>query len=206
MWETGFNPWVGKLPWRREWLPTAVFLREEFHEHRSLVRYSLWSLKELDMTECLKQSVWVSDWQGVNLWWLILCVNLTRLEGAQIIWSDIVLGVSIGCFWVKLTFEMVDWGKVDCLLYSGWVSSISWGLSRTKRLREQKGRGNFLPAWLRLSWDINFFFFSPAFKCWTETLARPGSQACGNSDWNCIMGSSGSPALLTVDLRIYQLL
>ena len=22
----GFNPWVGKIPWRREWLPTAVFL------------------------------------------------------------------------------------------------------------------------------------------------------------------------------------
>ena len=159
MWETGFNPWVGKIPWRREWLPTAVFLRGEFHEHRSLVGNSLWSLKELDMTECLKQSVWVSNWQGVNLWWLILCVNLTRLEGAQIIWSDIVLGMSIGCFWVKLTFEMVDWDKVDCLLYSGWVLSNQLKAWVEQRLREQKGRGNFLPAWLPLSWDINFFFF-----------------------------------------------
>ena len=26
MWETRFNPWVGKIPWRREWLPTPVFL------------------------------------------------------------------------------------------------------------------------------------------------------------------------------------
>ena len=25
-----FNPWVGKIPWRREWLPTPVFLPEEF--------------------------------------------------------------------------------------------------------------------------------------------------------------------------------
>ena len=22
--ETGFDPWVGKIPWRREWLPTLV--------------------------------------------------------------------------------------------------------------------------------------------------------------------------------------
>ena len=26
--ETQFNPWVGKIPWRREWLPTLVFLLE----------------------------------------------------------------------------------------------------------------------------------------------------------------------------------
>ena len=27
----GFNPWVGKIPWRREWQPTPVFLPGEFH-------------------------------------------------------------------------------------------------------------------------------------------------------------------------------
>ena len=32
----GFNPWVGKIPWRREWLPTPIFLPREFHEQRSL--------------------------------------------------------------------------------------------------------------------------------------------------------------------------
>ena len=31
MWETWFNPWVGKTPWRREMLPTPVFWPEEFH-------------------------------------------------------------------------------------------------------------------------------------------------------------------------------
>ena len=25
------NPWVGKIPWRREWLHTSVFLRGEIH-------------------------------------------------------------------------------------------------------------------------------------------------------------------------------
>ena len=28
MQETGFDPWVRKIPWRREWLPTPVFLQE----------------------------------------------------------------------------------------------------------------------------------------------------------------------------------
>ena len=27
----GFNPWVGTMPWRREWLPTPVFLSREIH-------------------------------------------------------------------------------------------------------------------------------------------------------------------------------
>ena len=26
VWETGFNPWVGKIPWRREWLSIPIFL------------------------------------------------------------------------------------------------------------------------------------------------------------------------------------
>ena len=33
----GFDPWVGKIPWRREWPPTPVFLPGESHGQRSLV-------------------------------------------------------------------------------------------------------------------------------------------------------------------------
>ena len=29
--ETRFNPWIGKIPWRREWQPTKVFSPVEFH-------------------------------------------------------------------------------------------------------------------------------------------------------------------------------
>ena len=31
-----FDPWVGKIPWRRDWQPTPVFLPGESHGHRSL--------------------------------------------------------------------------------------------------------------------------------------------------------------------------
>ena len=27
----GFNPWVRKIPWRRKWQPTPVFLHGKFH-------------------------------------------------------------------------------------------------------------------------------------------------------------------------------
>ena len=30
----GFNPWVGKMPWRRKWQPAPVFLPGESHGHR----------------------------------------------------------------------------------------------------------------------------------------------------------------------------
>ena len=47
----GFNPWVGKIPWRRKWQPTPVLLPGKFHEQRSLVGYSPWDRKESDTTE-----------------------------------------------------------------------------------------------------------------------------------------------------------
>ena len=41
-WHSGFDPWVGKMPWRRKWQPTPVFLPGEFHGQKSLVDYSPW--------------------------------------------------------------------------------------------------------------------------------------------------------------------
>ena len=38
----GFDPWVGKIPWRREQLPTPVFLPGEFHGQWRLAGYSPW--------------------------------------------------------------------------------------------------------------------------------------------------------------------
>ena len=40
-----FCPWVGKIPWRRKWLPTPVFLSGKFHGQRSLTGYSPWFTK-----------------------------------------------------------------------------------------------------------------------------------------------------------------
>ena len=47
----GLNPWVRKIPWRREWLPTPVFLPGESQGQRSLAGSSPWGRKELDTTK-----------------------------------------------------------------------------------------------------------------------------------------------------------
>ena len=44
------DPWVGKIPWRRTWLPTPVFLPGEFHGQRSLAGYRSCSCKRVRHT------------------------------------------------------------------------------------------------------------------------------------------------------------
>ena len=47
----GFDPRAGKIPCRREWQPTSVFLPRKFHGYRRLVGYSTWGHKDLGTTE-----------------------------------------------------------------------------------------------------------------------------------------------------------
>ena len=55
----GFDPWVGKIPWRRNWQPTPVFLPGKSHGQRSLAGYSpydrakswMW-LKRVSIARC----------------------------------------------------------------------------------------------------------------------------------------------------------
>ena len=51
--DPGFDPWVGKIPWRRKWQATPVLLPKKSHGQRSLVGYSPWGRKESDTTERL---------------------------------------------------------------------------------------------------------------------------------------------------------
>ena len=46
----GFNSWLGKIPWRRKWQPTPVFLPGESHGQRSLADYSPWGHKKINTT------------------------------------------------------------------------------------------------------------------------------------------------------------
>ena len=67
MWaRPGFDPWVGKIPWRRERLPTPVFWSREFHG-----LYSPRGRKELDTTEwrSLSLSIKFSWYTAVEWCW-----------------------------------------------------------------------------------------------------------------------------------------
>ena len=66
-----FDPWVGKIPWKRAWQPTPVFLPRESHGQNPCSHvtpgYSPWGNKELDTTEhaCIpglwrEHRVWMS--------------------------------------------------------------------------------------------------------------------------------------------------
>ena len=46
--DPGFDPWFGKIPWRRKWQPTPVLLPGKSHGQRSMVGYIPWSCKESD--------------------------------------------------------------------------------------------------------------------------------------------------------------
>ena len=48
-----FNPWVGKMPWRKKWQPALVLLLGKSHGQRSLVGYCPRGRKASDMTEWL---------------------------------------------------------------------------------------------------------------------------------------------------------
>ena len=80
-----FYLWLRKIVWRREWLPTLVFLTGKSHRHRSLVGYSPWSCKEPGTTEWLTLSllivhianfcVWLNKWIKVKKFFCLLIFN-----------------------------------------------------------------------------------------------------------------------------------
>ena len=69
-----FDPWVGKILWRRAWQPTSVLFPGEFHGQRSLVGYNPWGCKELDMTEAT-QHVCCHKTKAV-----CVCVRMSELK------------------------------------------------------------------------------------------------------------------------------
>ena len=74
----GFDPWVRKIPWRRKWQPTPVFLPGKSHGQRSLVGYSPQGHKESDTMEHIYFYMHETGMEGYtkisNIYWL--CVGL----------------------------------------------------------------------------------------------------------------------------------
>ena len=88
----GFDPWVRKIPWRRKWQLTPVFLPKICHRQRSLAGYSPWGYKELDMTEWLHLHFSLSctgEGNGNPLQWS--CLENPRDGGA---WWTAIYGVA----------------------------------------------------------------------------------------------------------------
>ena len=72
-----FNPWVGKILWRRKWQSIPVFLSGKSHGKRTLVGYSPWGCKESDKAEQLNDNnnSTILIWGGISI-----LINTCSLE------------------------------------------------------------------------------------------------------------------------------
>ena len=77
----GFDPWIGKIPWRRKWQPTPVFLPGESQGQRNLEWYSPCGWKESDMTEHTCSS-YIHDIKGTVPYTLYIQIFLYIAIGA----------------------------------------------------------------------------------------------------------------------------
>jgi len=69
----GFDPWVGKIPWRKKWQPTSVFLAGKSHVQR--VGYSPWGGKRVGHNLATKQQhegIYPVLWGRVPSWELLM--------------------------------------------------------------------------------------------------------------------------------------
>ena len=114
--ETGFDPWVWKIPWKGKRQPTPVFLPGESHWQRSLVGYSPWSREEVDTTEHRENSQkWWEETPEFNRQRFLLRVQTPdkaralRAKGFLLfsfshVWLSRVHGISQQEYWSGLPF------------------------------------------------------------------------------------------------------
>ena len=91
----GIDPSIGKIPCRRAWQLTPVFLPGEFHGQRSLMSYGLQGYKESDTTEVtqyicpylFQEEVITCIFISYHCFKLLLVSYLTILEARPLKWS-----------------------------------------------------------------------------------------------------------------------
>ena len=121
-----FDPWVRKIPWRREWLPTPVSLPGEFHGQRSLADCSPWGRRESDKTEQLTLSLFF-----FFFFTLLRLLTATTLQ---------VLTAFPLCLWQRYQDWILWWWQERRMAASSQVFGLAGGRSQKSgsrgRLRE----------------------------------------------------------------------
>ena len=86
--DLGLIPEVGKIPWRKAWQPTPLFLPGESRRQRSLTGYSPRGRKEMDTTESL-----LKDIEGWGFW-----LTLSELETSPLYKEDFNRFAGLICY------------------------------------------------------------------------------------------------------------
>ena len=156
----GFDPGVGKTPWRREQLPTPVFWPEEFHGQRSLVGYSPGGLKELDMTELLHvfhfHFVLLKSQQSVKIQRQLQ----PRAEGVLPLLGMPLFNWAYLLVWETLADNSEEPGFAPLHPLSGTLSTV---VPSPWVLRARRGHGAFLSL---LTSPLEWAFLLPGASIW----------------------------------------
>ena len=125
-----FNPWIGKIPWRRAWQPTPVFCLENPHGQRSLVAYSPWGHKELYMTERL------STISTITLLFIIsYCIQLVYHKSPSVGYLQFPV-LAIRCSTPKNIFHLSKYSKeFCCFIYFLLPFSTSFGPAKIRSIK-----------------------------------------------------------------------
>ena len=122
-----------KIPWRREWQPTPVFLPGEFHGQRSLAGYSPWGCKESDMTE-----------------WLSTHTEMYLLHPIRK-WVPVVMGI------------LPNWSDRPFLLQDAMRTFYTFPRGNTiRKTTEPLFPSYFTEEVPRLAWSLSFPFLFPS--------------------------------------------
>ena len=133
-----FAPWVGKIPWRRKWKLTPVFLLGKFHGQRSLVGYSPWGYKELDTTGAHTHTILQECYQA----------NAGRTSTDELLLEDWLQHK-----WATVTFSLYDYVTKRLV---DWITLMNYIISAMKT-REQRSSCSSKP----ISW---IYFHSMIFE------------------------------------------
>ena len=77
------------MHWRRKWQSTPVFLPGKFHGYRSLLGYSPWGCKELDMTEHRHKDKTGKSYRiSLVAQWLRICLPMQVTQVWSLVWED----------------------------------------------------------------------------------------------------------------------
>ena len=127
--EIWFNPWVGKIPWRKAWKVMPIYYAENSHGLRSLAGYSPWGLKELDTTKQARKQA--SKKEIEHLFMYLLAIYMSSLQkclfrsfapfliglGFFLLFIYLFVVVCVCVYWISLA-ACIFWRLILCQLFN----------------------------------------------------------------------------------------
>ena len=134
-----FNHWVRNIPWRREWLPTPVFLPGESHGQRRLEGYSPWNCR-IRQDWATKTHTYARNKRVRCLQWTVKCFCLFRLRKwlKQIQWNVSTENTGQRCL-REFLLLFLPFSYMILMIFK-WKDFLKNEWRRTYRLRVREGK------------------------------------------------------------------